>query len=84
MAACNCSQVMDYLVASVEYESYLGIVLEHLIALHEVTLEHDDGSVDAGDVQTEVICPNFFIRRVREHLGNKTSLSEDEASTSLA
>lgn len=65
-----------------EYESYLSIVLEHLIALHVVTLEHDDGSVEAGDVQTEVVRPNFFIRRVREHLEQQMSLSEDEASTS--
>lgn len=47
-----------------KYRSYLSIVLKHLIALHVVTLEHDDGSVEAGDVQTEVICPDFFIRRV--------------------
>ncbi len=50
------------------YESYLSIVLKHLIALHVVTLEHDDRSVEAGDIQTEVICPNFFIRRVWEYL----------------
>lgn len=59
-----------------EYESYLGIVLEHLIALHVVTLEHDDRSVEAGDVQTEVVCPNFFICCVREHLGKKRCLSQ--------
>ncbi len=52
----------------VKRRSYLSIVLKHLIALHVVTLEHDDGSVEAGDVQTEVICPDFFIRCVREHL----------------
>lgn len=52
----------------VKYRSYLGIVLKHLIALHVVTLEHDDGSVEAGDVQTEVIRSDFFIRCVRKHL----------------
>ena len=51
-----------------KHRSYLSIVLEHLIALHVVTLEHDDGSVETGDIETEVIRPNFFIRRVREHL----------------
>lgn len=55
----------------VKHRSYLSIVLEHLIALHVVTLEHDDRSVEAGDVQTEVICPNFFIRCVWEHLGTR-------------
>lgn len=50
--------------------SYLSVVLEHLIALHVVTLEHDDGPVEAGDVQTEVICPDFFVRCVGEHLGD--------------
>lgn len=49
---------------------YLCIVLKHLIALHVVALEHEDGSVKAGDVQTEVICSYFFIGSVREHLEN--------------
>lgn len=48
--------------------SYLGIVLKHLIALHVVTLEHDDGPVEAGNIQAEVVCADFFVRRVREHL----------------
>lgn len=65
MATCNNTLVMDWLLFD---GSYLRIVLKHLIALHVVTLEHDDGSVEAGDVQTEVICPNFFIRCVCEHL----------------
>lgn len=51
--------------------SYLGVVLEHLIALHVVTLEHDDGPVEAGHVEAEVICPDFFVRRVGEHLGKQ-------------
>lgn len=61
------ARVMDYL-AALWNRFYLSIVLEHLIALHVVTLEHDNRSVEAGDVQTEVICPNFFIRCVWEHL----------------
>lgn len=68
---------MNYL-ADLRPETYLSIVLKHLIALHVVALEHEDGSVEAGDVQTEVICPYFFIGSVREHLsnseGNKTWL----------
>lgn len=48
--------------------SYLGVVLKHLIALHVVTLEHDDGPVEAGHVQTEVVGPDFFVRRVGENL----------------
>lgn len=51
--------------------SYLGVVLEHLIALHVVTLEHDDGPVQAGHVQAEVVCPDFFVRRVGEDLGKR-------------
>lgn len=43
---------------------YLCIVLKHLIALHVVALEHEDGSVKAGDVQTEVICSYFLIGSV--------------------
>lgn len=50
--------------------AYLSIVLKHLIALHVVALEHEDGSVEAGDVQTQVICSYFFIGSVREHLGD--------------
>lgn len=43
---------------------YLCIILKHLIALHVVALEHEDGSVKAGDVQTEVICSYFLIGSV--------------------
>lgn len=60
---------MNYL-ADLRPGAYLSIVLKHLIALHVVALEHEDGSVEAGDIQTEVICSNFLIGSVREHLGN--------------
>lgn len=48
--------------------SYLGVVLKHLIALHVVTLEHDDRPVEAGHVQAEVVRPDLFVRRVGENL----------------
>lgn len=48
--------------------SYLGVVLKHLIALHVVTLEHDDRPVEAGHVQAEVVRPDFFVRCVRKDL----------------
>lgn len=67
-----------------EFGPYLGVILEHLIPLHVVTLEHDDGSVEAGDVQTEVVCPDFFIRRVRKHLESQMSLSENQIINSTA
>lgn len=48
--------------------TYLGVILEHLVALHVVTLEHHYGSVEAGNIQTEIICADFFVRCVWEHL----------------
>lgn len=56
-------------MAGLRTGAYLSIVLKHLIALHVVALEHEDGSVEAGDVQTQVVCSYFFIGSVREHLG---------------
>lgn len=54
--------------------SYLGVVLKHLIALHVVTLEHDDRAVEARHVQAEVVGPDFFVCRVGENLvGKKTA-----------
>lgn len=66
---------------TVKYRSYLGIVLEHLIALHVVTLEHDDGSVETGDVQTEVIRSDFFIRCVGKHLERRFLTQPVKASS---
>lgn len=68
----------------VKRRSYLSIVLKHLIALHVVTLEHDDGSVEAGDVQTEVICPDFFVRSVWEHLETQCLTQKGRQLSSLS
>lgn len=59
---------MSYL-ADLRPGAYLSIVLKHLIAPHVVTLEHEDGSIEAGDVQAEVVCSYFLIGSVGEHLG---------------
>lgn len=67
-----------------DHRSYLSIVLKHLIALHVVTLEHDNRPVEAGDVQAEVICSDFFIRSVGEHLEKEVLLDISKTNIFIA
>lgn len=67
--ACQ-NQDNSHLKADLRPGPYLSIVLKHLIALHVVALEHEDGSVETRDVQTQVVRSYFFIGSVREHLEN--------------
>lgn len=45
-----------------------GVVLPELVAFEMMALEHHDGSVQLGNVQTQVVRPDLLIGRVGENL----------------
>lgn len=44
------------------------VVIPELVAFEVMALQHHDGSVQLGHVETQVIRPDLLIGRVREHL----------------
>lgn len=44
------------------------VVLPQLIAFQMMTLEHHDGAIQLGHVQTQIICADFFIGSIGENL----------------
>lgn len=47
---------------------FQGIILPKLVAFQVVAFEHCDWAIEFGDIQAQVIRPNFFVGSVRENL----------------
>ena len=54
--------------------SYVGVVFPVLVALEVVTLDHCDGTLRLGHVETEVVYPDLVVHREGENLRNKRNI----------